>query len=140
MGMRKFVKGSSVTGRVYKKWDTWSEGDYFVGKFSNTEIGEFKGKPTETHIFEVLESNVKLEDKSPLEGKNFAASGAGMLNKGLKRLKDAGKLKSGSLVYVTYNGKKYAPKPIDQNCHTFDVADVDMGTEVETEFNDADDL
>jgi len=99
--MYDFDKGNfkKLGGAVFKKWDLWEEGEYFIGKYSKKEFSEKYKKYT--HFFEIMESNVEEFGKGKLVGVS-----AGSLQYQI----DSNDVVKGDILRIEYMGKEVMPK------------------------------
>ncbi len=122
----------------YKKYKTYAEGDYVVGKFVRTGEDRTYGKPY--YVIELEEFKFETPEccsplgKEIVVGMELTLNSAGSLDHKMEEIT------IGSIVEIVYNGTE--PLPADhkfknKDAHQFDVFEID---DDEAETTGADDL
>lgn len=126
MQKRQFKTTRTLAGaqKVYRKWESYSEGDVVVGKFVGNHVDQYKKN---CPIIEVYEASFKDNSGDSVVGKHLVMNACGMLTKAMDGVQ------LNELVQVEYTGTSTIEdgpfKGKEAHCMKVDLVEEDTGSD-----------
>ena len=95
MEKRKYVEKRKLSGgkKMFRKWESWKEGEYVIGKLVGTHLDQYKKL---CPLIEV--ETAEFEEGASFEGNVLVLNSCGMLDKAISKVVE------GAILQVTYQG------------------------------------